>query len=79
MGMRYFFRCKGCKREKEVGESTFKRFIGDKWNEFLAAAEKENATGAMIKFKTKCPFCSREGKEDVEIVLLRGGEYSSTA
>ena len=69
--MRYFFQCKRCRRVEEVEETTFKRFAGDKWDDLPAAAEKENATGAVITFEKGCPFCLREGKEEVEIGLLK--------
>lgn len=77
MKMRYFFQCKGCRSIEEVGEATFKEFAGDRWDGLIAAAEKENAAGAVITFEKSCPFCSREGKEEVEIGLLKEEQLPS--
>lgn len=70
--MRYFFRHDKCgRKEEEVNEDTFKMFVGANWDSFRKTAIQTDAFGGMIIFKEKCPFCSKEGTDDAEIVILK--------
>jgi predicted secreted protein len=67
----YFFKHDKCETEERVDEKTFKEFMKENWDSFCKMADEKKADGAVMIFKGGCPFCSLEGVEDAEVVLLR--------